>query len=93
MKRAQLSFWDFLVAGVLLAFGLSQGGAAILFAVFAFLLYVLVRILRHVHVTNKALDLIVSEDSESFSEATSRCQDERTKRTGRVSPLQDTLLR
>jgi hypothetical protein len=51
-------FWDFLVVGVLLMFGWSQGVAAIPFAVFAFLLYIFVRVLRHIH-EQRRVDAVV----------------------------------
>jgi hypothetical protein len=58
MKRIKLTFWDFLVVSVLVVFGLSQGGASILFAVFAFLLYIFVRVLRHIH-AQRRVDAVV----------------------------------
>jgi hypothetical protein len=76
MKRVKFTFWDFLVAGVLLILGLSQGGVAILLAVIAFLLYMLVRIQlalaakdamplsRYFPAPDQADDVTVSDDEE-----------------------------
>jgi hypothetical protein len=76
MKRVKFTFWDFLVAGVLLILGLNQGGVAILLAVIAFLLYMLVRIQLalaakdamplsgYIPAPDQADDVTVSDDEE-----------------------------